>query len=730
MAREPTKSPKKSARKRTTKAKAITLRGSKLEDFEPLLLAEEKLRQCAARGEDCKVDDFNGKRPEKPTDQNTVRAAFLRYMILGGCEKSPVHARGIRLIGGYVMCRIDGPNGSCLDLEAVTIEYEVSLVNCKIDGSIFLVGSSTKGLMFDGTSTSGIYADNLVSKGGIFLRNGFESSGIVRLVGSKLDSNLECVNGAFNCKEVSLACDGLDTKGDVFLHQGFEAMGVVRLLGAKIGGNLECDDGEFKCEATSLRCDGIKINGSLFLRRGFNALGKVDLIGTIIEGDLDCSNGTFNSEFDAQSINVGNNVLLSKVFHAEKSVSFRNATIGGNLICEEGTFGDKDNAFIANRAKIEGNVNFNKANAAGTVALTGSDIGGDFTAQGAFLEGSPALQLRNSKIGGTLFWRSIGFVNALVDFSGASCTTINMDAKSWMRKRPDYPDSKPKDEAAEEAKEETKAPQPAPNGETETVAEETPKPIDYSTRLSNFTYKGFSELPDNCKAEFWIEWLKQQPEDHLTTRFRPRPWEQLANVLESMGYEEEARDIRIEKQKYQTSFMAWHEPAAKSLLDWRHKLQVFWRAALWGPLVDYGYRPGKALLWLFGLVLIGTWIYSQAARYGIMAPTHPLIYKEARANGTIPGWCAENWVYFPDESCAAAVPSEHSEFSAFIYSVDVALPVVNLRMEDDWSPRVVHADGTPNRWGWWVRVWEWFLIAAGWILSLVFVSAVGSLIRR
>ncbi len=113
-----------------------------------------------------------------------------------------------------------------------------------------------------------------------------------------------------------------------------------------------------------------------------------------------------------------------------------------------------------------------------------------------------------------------------------------------------------------------------------------------------------------------------------------------------------------------------------------------------------------------------------------MTPTHPLIFKEARAGGSIPAWCAENWVHFPDENCASAMPSEYSEFEPFIYAADVALPVVNFRMEVDWAPRVVFTDGTRDNFGWWVRTYEWFLIAAGWILSLLFVSAVGGSIRK
>ncbi len=669
--------PKKNPRKRKTPAKALTLRGSKLEDFEPLLPAEEKLRQRAARGEDCEVDDFNGKRPEKVTDDNTVRAAFLRYMILGGCEKSPIHTRGINLNGAFVMCRKDGALGKGLDLEASNIDHDVGLFDCYVDGSIFLLGGSVKGLYLNGSYVDEVNADGLQTKGNVFLHKGFKASGEVRFMGAKLGGDLDCVDGMFEGQEISLQCDGLETKGAVFLNEGFKASGEVRFLNAKLG------------------------------------------------GDLTCRNGQFSSGLDAQNAHVDKNVWLDDSFVANKTVAFRNATIGGNLHCEGGTFADPNIAFIANRAKIDGNVDFGKAKAAGTIALTGTEIGGDFTPQGAVLEGAPALQLRNSKIGGTLFWRSLGFANGEVDFGGASCTTINMDGQSWMRKRPEYMERKPKNEESEATAKQQADPE---NGEAET--KEPEKKTQFATRLANFTYKGFSELPDGCKANFWIEWLKQQPDDHLGKRFRPRPWAQLAEVLESMGFEEEARDIRIEKQKMQTRFMAHHEPVALDGFNLTHQLQVFWRSFLWGPVVDYGYRPGKALLWLAGLVVIGWFVYFLAAENGVMTPTHPLIYKEARAGGTIPGWCAENWVYFPDESCATAMPSEYSEFFPLIYAADVALPVVNLRMEDDWAPRVVNTIGERDYLGLFVRTWEWFLIAAGWVLSLLFVSAVGGSIRR
>jgi cytoskeletal protein CcmA (bactofilin family) len=548
----------------TPKIASLELKGSRLEDFLPLLPAEEQLKSHAANGEICIVGDYNNERPNKPTNLNTIRGGFLRYMVLGGCEQSPIHARGIGLLGACIQCE------DFLDFEAIEICKDLKLHQCLIDGNIVLSGARTQNISFSASRCKALLAE---------------------------------------------------------------------------------------------RCT---ISGNLVLDQGFTA---------------------------------------------EETIRLSASNIEGNMLCENAHLTDKNNSLIANRAKITGDVDLENIIAKGTIALTGTEISGDITPQGAILEGTPALQLRNSRIGGTLVWRSLKHVNGEVDFSGASCKTINTDGDNWMRKREGYYDKFTKDDEPKEHAEETKKP-------------------DYVTKLDNFTYEGFSNLPDNCKAEFWIEFLSQQPEDHLLKNFKPRPWEQLAGVLDSMGYQEEALEVRIEKQKLQTGFMASHEPAASDWFNLWHWGQIFFRKFLWGPLVGYGYKPGNALVYLFGIVLIGTAIYHQAAKRGIMTPTHPLVFKEARSGGSMPSWCAENWVYFPDESCVSAMPSEYSEFQAFIYAADIALPVVNLRMQDDWAPRVVHTDGTRDSFGWWVRIYEWFLIAAGWILSLLFVSAVGSSIRK
>ena len=158
--------------------------------------------------------------------------------------------------------------------------------------------------------------------------------------------------------------------------------------------------------------------------------------------------------------------------------------------------------------------------------------------------------------------------------------------------------------------------------------------------------------------------------------------------------------------------------------------------------VGYGYRPGNAVLYLLAISAIGAIIYQAAAIHGIMAPTHPLIYKEAiweeKAGPIeapeIPASCQRNWVYPGGKNgdlCTRTMPSEYSTFNALIYSIDIALPVVDFRMQSDWSPRVVDWKSGRHDWpGWWVRVWEWIQIGLGWTFSLLFVSALGGIIRR
>ncbi len=603
--------------------------------------AEHDLLRCAASGEGC---DRGDPRPTTATDQNRIRADFLRFIALGGDNNNPLHDHGVQLAHAFI--------AGTIDFYGTIIPENFWLSNCTIDGDIILLDCCAESVSLQGSCLNALIGDRLESTGSLLLRQDFQAKETVRLLGAKIGGNLDCRGGEFQHSETALFCDSIETAGDIFLNDGFQAKGTVRLLGAKIGGYLDCRNGNFLSKDLSLALEGAVVKDACLIDHGFLALGKVHLTNTSISTDLSCTNGTFSAKeiaINAPNLKVGNSIYLNS-----------------------------------------------ECRVRGEISLLSAEIGDSITFQGGSFESKGGINLRNAKIGNMLTWRGVEYTRGELNLAGASCKSLNMDEAAWDK----------------------------------------PSQI----RLDNFSYERFAELPEGCNANFWKSWLERQAEKHLTKRFRPNPYHRLADVLQKMGFEEEARSVRIEQRERQRLFARDHEPRPKEAFPAfiRH-LTVFWKHVE-KLVVGHRYRPGFAVFWLLGLVFIGAAIYQTAALNGIMTPTHPLIFKET-TKGFIPEACSKNWVY-PEQSisdtCAKAVPSEYSTFNAFVYSLDVAIPVVNFRMEDDWSPRVVDwKTGNAPKWsafpkwgGWWVRSWEWVQILLGWAFSLLFVSAISGVIRR
>ena len=156
-----------------------------------------------------------------------------------------------------------------------------------------------------------LIADRLTTTGSVFLRQGFEAAGAVRLLGAKIGGNLDCLGGKFLGQDEdgnALIADQLITTGNVFLSQGFEAAGAVRLLGAKIGGNFDCVGGKFRGndkDGNALYADGLMTMGSVLLSRGFEAAGVVRLLACKIGADLICEGGKFRGNDKRVPLAIG-----------------------------------------------------------------------------------------------------------------------------------------------------------------------------------------------------------------------------------------------------------------------------------------------------------------------------------------------------------------------------------------------------------------------------------------
>ncbi|GAA1083637.1 oxidoreductase [Kitasatospora arboriphila] len=178
-------------------------------------------------------------------------------------------------------------------------------------------------------------------------------------------------------------------------------------------------------------------------------------------------------------------------------------------------------------------------------------------------------------------------------------------------------------------------------------------------RLTGFTYESLRPAEPFGVAER-IAWL-----ENSLGEYQPEPYEQLASALRRDGRDEDAREVLYAKQRRRRAALPVH-------------------ARLWGLLQDvtvgYGYRPGRAALWLLLAWLLGTAYFAEH-------PPQPLKADE------VPTW------------------------DAALYTLGRLLPVVDLG-QGGWNP---------DRQGQWVAAG---LVLTGWILATTAVTGATRLLQR
>ncbi|GHH34919.1 hypothetical protein HNQ79_000138 [Streptomyces candidus] len=158
-----------------------------------------------------------------------------------------------------------------------------------------------------------------------------------------------------------------------------------------------------------------------------------------------------------------------------------------------------------------------------------------------------------------------------------------------------------------------------------------------------------------------LEWVTA-----ATAEYAPEPYERLAAVKRAGGEDSEAREVLLAKQRRQRETMP---PAGKAwgyLQDW---------------VVAYGYRPGRAALWMAVLWAAGTFAFSR---------------------------------YDPEPIS----PGQHPQWSAPLYALDLLVPVINLGQDGHWR--------LEGGWQWAAAV----LILLGWILATTVAAGASRLLRR
>lgn len=557
-------------------------------------------------------------------------------------------------------------------------------------------------------------------------------------------------------RSAGVVANSLRCRGDLNLRAGFRSDGKVDLGRATIEGDLNCAGGRFdNGDGDAMAADRAEIGGSVFLNNGFHATGEVRLLGATIGGGLACRGGRFDNDggdaLSADRAEIGGGVFLDTGFHAAGEVRLLGAKIGGGLACRGGRFDNAEgDALSADGAEIGGDVFLDPGfHATGAVRLLGAKIGGDLTCRlGRFDNpGRIGLALDNAKVAGTAFFDGSFEATGELRLTGASIATVFDDAKTG--------------------------------------------PI---LVLDGFTWTRFGPGAA-CDARSRIAWLDRQPPDDLGADFKPQPWEQCAAVLAAMGHEEDARRIRMEKRR------RMRRARLLRAVTPRDRARA-WVGGIFDRLLDlsigYGWRPLRPVYALFGLWLVASLAYASLPP-GVMAPTDSRVFLDP----SIPAECRVDWIGYSgptpprvdDEKrretlsrelgapqtlawkdiCGRRLPSEYSAFQPALYALDVLLPVVDLRQERDWAPRITDVDGNTLypigaplhidhpvvsvitgavgaawskcfdglEWvlglrfrpfefgvGHLTRLFEWGLIGFGWIASLLLVAGVTGVVRR
>ncbi|MBM7770919.1 hypothetical protein JOD54_001123 [Actinokineospora baliensis] len=191
--------------------------------------------------------------------------------------------------------------------------------------------------------------------------------------------------------------------------------------------------------------------------------------------------------------------------------------------------------------------------------------------------------------------------------------------------------------------------------------------------LEDFRYDALAtpvELDDDAEVERRLRWLRHG----MREVYRPGPYEQFAHMLRAAGNEEHAATALVEKQRRRYGALAdGARLAAPGIRVWSW-LQRW--------MVGYGYRPTRALAWLFGFLIAGTLWFS------VIPVPH-----EANAD-------------------------DHLVWNPVLYTLDLLVPIVDFGHKNKWT-----VDG-PSQWI------SAVFIALGWILATTVAAGITRMLRR
>jgi hypothetical protein len=198
--------------------------------------------------------------------------------------------------------------------------------------------------------------------------------------------------------------------------------------------------------------------------------------------------------------------------------------------------------------------------------------------------------------------------------------------------------------------------------------------------------------------------------DPAGRRYITQPYTQLASVYRAIGQDEQANDVLVARAERIGELAA------------PFSAQGLWYRYL-GRLIGYGYEPFRAIKIGLVIIAIGALVFALGAHRNLMSETK----------------LAER--VLSNENEAGVVSPTYPRFNAFVYSLDVFLPFVDLNQVCYWIPGekatkprtsrncLMHIGPYSLKWSSVLHGYLWFQTLAGWTLCTLLAAAVTGIVQ-
>ncbi|WP_256326718.1 hypothetical protein [Pseudomonas sp. UC 17F4] len=368
--------------------------GRSRSDFTPLTAAESHLQAHCKHGT---LARFGSSRPTQATFENSIRADFLRFLLLGGDRSAPVHECGVQLAGAYIV--------GTLDLRSSAVPRSMTLSDCMFSDSPNFTDSKVCGsLVMSGCSSPGLEAERLDVRGAVNLSE-YRCFGPMNLRDAQVGGSLYLVRARLNGrKQAALFASRVEIAGSLVMTD-LIGLGMVSFQEARISGEVNGRGARLNGKgAIALLFAHAQVDSSVRLSDEFKAKGVVVCLGMKVEGVLDCSNSMFDGKGEKSLFFneawVKGNVCLNSAFTAKGSVCCQNARIDGQLNLEDASLnGMGESALDAEGLKLRQDLDMKGDFAAiGEIRLLGARIDGQLVCEGR-IEGQQNVALFADGVG-------------------------------------------------------------------------------------------------------------------------------------------------------------------------------------------------------------------------------------------------------------------------------------------------------------------------------------------